>query len=100
MRTASPYSRATHIQNKNTNIVLAENYYTADYPDDEVDSDDEYDRMAYHYRTGNASDLEEFDEREGNDDLDSDDENGETRTSASAHLGFKPPKRFMSREGF
>lgn len=40
----------------------AEDYYTADYPDDEVASDDEYGRDPYHYRTGNASDLEEFDE--------------------------------------
>ncbi|PBP18844.1 hypothetical protein BUE80_DR010508 [Diplocarpon rosae] len=32
----------------------AENYYTADYPDEEVDSDDEYNR--------NASDLEDYDE--------------------------------------
>ncbi|CAK7229221.1 hypothetical protein SBRCBS47491_007172 [Sporothrix bragantina] len=38
----------------------AENYYTHDYPEDEVSSDDEYGRDAYHYRTGNASDLEEF----------------------------------------
>ncbi|TPX17331.1 uncharacterized protein E0L32_012186 [Thyridium curvatum] len=42
--------------------TTAENYYTADYPDDEVASDDEYDQNAYHYRTGNASDLEEFDD--------------------------------------
>ncbi|CAK7232725.1 hypothetical protein SCUCBS95973_009199 [Sporothrix curviconia] len=38
----------------------AENYYTHDYPEDEISSDDEYGRDAYHYRTGNASDLEEF----------------------------------------
>ncbi|EFX00551.1 hypothetical protein CMQ_7553 [Grosmannia clavigera kw1407] len=40
----------------------AENYYTHDYPEDEVASDDEFDRDAYHYLTGNASDLEEFEE--------------------------------------
>ncbi|KJR86440.1 uncharacterized protein SPSK_02417 [Sporothrix schenckii 1099-18] len=40
----------------------AENYYTHDYPEDEVSSDDEYGRDAYHYRTGNASDLEEFED--------------------------------------
>ncbi|EPE10253.1 hypothetical protein F503_05348 [Ophiostoma piceae UAMH 11346] len=40
----------------------AENYYTHDYPEDEVSSDDEFDRDAYHYRNGNASDLEEFEE--------------------------------------
>ena len=28
----------------------AENHYSADYPDDEVDSDDEYDRNPYEYR--------------------------------------------------
>ncbi|KAI1340503.1 hypothetical protein F5Y15DRAFT_378816 [Xylariaceae sp. FL0016] len=38
----------------------AENYYAADYPDEEVASDDEYNRNAYSYRNGNASDLEEF----------------------------------------
>ncbi|KAG5914430.1 hypothetical protein E4U42_000485 [Claviceps africana] len=40
----------------------AENHYTADYPEDEVDSDDEYDRQAYMYRHGNNSDEEEFDD--------------------------------------
>lgn len=40
----------------------AENHYTADYPEDEVNSDDEYGRHPYYYRTGNASDDEEFDE--------------------------------------
>ncbi|KAG8351863.1 hypothetical protein FVEN_g10109 [Fusarium venenatum] len=39
----------------------AENYYTADYPEEEVDSDDEFGRHAYGYRNGNASDDEEFD---------------------------------------
>ncbi|KAK7404195.1 hypothetical protein QQX98_010037 [Neonectria punicea] len=39
----------------------AEGHYTADYPEDEVDSDDEYGRQAYGYRNGNASDDEEFD---------------------------------------
>lgn len=45
-------------------VLLAENHYTADYPDDEVASDDEFDRNPYHYRTHNASDLEEFDEND------------------------------------
>lgn len=45
-----------------TDLFLAEDHYTADYPEDEVDSDDEFDRNAYYYRTHNASDLEEFDE--------------------------------------
>ncbi|PQE10795.1 Transcription factor Iwr1 protein [Rutstroemia sp. NJR-2017a BBW] len=39
----------------------AENHYSADYPDEEVESDDEYGRNAYAYRNGNASDLEEWD---------------------------------------
>ncbi|KAF4581866.1 Transcription factor Iwr1 [Ophiocordyceps camponoti-floridani] len=39
----------------------AENHYTADYPEEEVESDDEFDRRAYDYRCG-ASDDEEFDE--------------------------------------
>ncbi|KAH6897061.1 hypothetical protein B0T10DRAFT_172552 [Thelonectria olida] len=42
----------------------AENYYTADYPEDEVESDDEYNRFAYEYRNGNASDNEEYDNRD------------------------------------
>jgi hypothetical protein len=45
-----------------TDPFAAENHYSADYPDDEVESDDEYNRNAYHYRTGIASDDEEFDE--------------------------------------
>ncbi|EQL00942.1 Transcription factor Iwr1 [Ophiocordyceps sinensis CO18] len=39
----------------------AEGHYTADYPEDEVESDDEYGRLAYCYRNGAASDDEEFD---------------------------------------
>ncbi|KAK1598506.1 uncharacterized protein LY79DRAFT_246300 [Colletotrichum navitas] len=42
----------------------AENHYTADYPEDEVDSEDEYDRHAYLFRNANASDEEEFDARD------------------------------------
>jgi hypothetical protein len=51
----------------------AENYYTADYPEDEVETDDEFDRHAYLYRNGNASDEEEFDNREYNDSDEDDD---------------------------
>ncbi|KAG6024728.1 hypothetical protein E4U41_001697 [Claviceps citrina] len=40
----------------------AENHYTADYPEEEVDSSDEYGCQAYMYRHGNLSDDEEFDE--------------------------------------
>ncbi|KZF21465.1 hypothetical protein L228DRAFT_153808 [Xylona heveae TC161] len=39
---------------------LAENYYAADYPEEEVDSEDEFDRGAYHFRQG-GSDEEEYD---------------------------------------
>lgn len=65
--------------------TTAENYYTADYPDDEVDSEDEYDRAAYHYRTGNASDLEEYDERDADDDMSLD---GEAPVPLSSRLGL------------
>ncbi|KAJ1335368.1 transcription factor Iwr1 [Microdochium nivale] len=57
----------------------AENYYTADYPDDEVASDDEYGQNAYAYRNGNASDLEEYDanaEEEAHHSADEDNEEG------------------------
>ncbi|CAM1505541.1 Fc.00g111780.m01.CDS01 [Cosmosporella sp. VM-42] len=49
----------------------AENYYTADYPEDEVASDDEFGRHPYEYRNANASDDEEFDndEFEENDEM-------------------------------
>jgi len=39
---------------------VAENHYTADYPEDEVASDDEYDQDPYRFRNGNASDNEEY----------------------------------------
>ncbi|RYP63373.1 hypothetical protein DL771_009309 [Monosporascus sp. 5C6A] len=67
----------------------AENYYAADYPDDEVASDDEYDMNAYAYRTGNASDLEEYDVEDEYEDpaYDSDDVKG----------GFKT---YIGRNGF
>jgi hypothetical protein len=42
----------------------AEDYYGADYPEDEVASDDEFDRNPYDYR-GNASGDEEWDEDTG-----------------------------------
>ncbi|KAK3955256.1 hypothetical protein QBC32DRAFT_253434 [Pseudoneurospora amorphoporcata] len=48
-----------------------ENYYAADYPDEDLEWDDELDRNPYDYRTGNASDREEFDaELDDNDDDD------------------------------
>ncbi|TDZ39754.1 hypothetical protein CTRI78_v010464 [Colletotrichum trifolii] len=46
----------------------AENHYTADYPEDEVDSEDEFDRHAYLFRNVNASDDEEYDIRDGDED--------------------------------
>lgn len=39
---------------------IAENYYGADYPEDEVASDDEYGQGAYNYRKGRGSDDEEY----------------------------------------
>jgi hypothetical protein len=44
-------------------MSTAEDYYGADYPEDEVASDDENDRDIYQYRK-NADDLEEFDVEE------------------------------------
>ena len=40
-------------------MITAEDYYGNDYPEDEVDSDDEFGRGAYNYRHA-ASDDEEF----------------------------------------
>jgi len=47
---------------KYTNQAPAENHHSTDYPDEEVDSDDEFGRNPYLYRNRNASDDEEFDE--------------------------------------
>ncbi|KAL1894171.1 hypothetical protein Sste5346_005957 [Sporothrix stenoceras] len=62
----------------------AENYYTHDYPEDEVSSDDEYGRDAYHYRTGNASDLEEFEDS----DVEGGDEAGGSGKGSGDIIGF------------
>ncbi|KAK4546675.1 hypothetical protein LTR36_001893 [Oleoguttula mirabilis] len=43
----------------------AEDYYGADYPEDELASDDEFDRNAYGYRRNAGSDNEEYDEDTG-----------------------------------
>jgi hypothetical protein len=43
----------------------AEDWYGADYPEDEVASDDEFGRNAYGYRRGNDSDDEQWDKRDG-----------------------------------
>ena len=42
---------------------IAEGYYGNDYPDEEIDFDDEFNANAYQYRT-TASDDEEFDVEE------------------------------------
>ncbi|TQS38427.1 hypothetical protein Golomagni_01066, partial [Golovinomyces magnicellulatus] len=39
-----------------SNFYTAENHYSADYPDEEVASDDEFDRNAYYY----SKDIDEF----------------------------------------
>ncbi|RCI17083.1 hypothetical protein L249_2123, partial [Ophiocordyceps polyrhachis-furcata BCC 54312] len=55
----------------------AENHYAADYPEDEVESDDEYNIRPYNYRVSAVSDDEEFDQEGCSDDdlrLDSDDD--------------------------
>ncbi|KAI1360426.1 hypothetical protein F5Y08DRAFT_47313 [Xylaria arbuscula] len=61
----------------------AENYYTADYPDEEVTSDDEFDKNPYAFRTGNASDLEEYDVGESDDESDG----GNTKTPFRTYIG-------------
>ena len=43
----------------------AEGYYGAEYPEEEMASDDEFNRNAYGYRHGNASDEEEWDADHG-----------------------------------
>lgn len=79
---------------KFTNTITAEDYYAADYPDEEVDSEDEYNRAAYQYRTGNASDLEEFDEREDEIALDHDGENNGEHDLFRARFGARPSAAF------
>lgn len=74
--------------------VTAEDYYAADYPDEEVDSEDEYNRAAYQYRTGNASDLEEYDEREDEIALENDGENDGEPDLFRARFGARPPAPF------
>lgn len=98
-RTVSHYFLPRLLQKKGTNMTLAENYYTADYPDEEVDTDDEYDRMAYHYRTGNASDMEEYDERD-DEDFVLDDSNNDDTALPPARAGGRAPDAFFSPRGF
>ncbi|KAJ8128259.1 hypothetical protein O1611_g5378 [Lasiodiplodia mahajangana] len=59
----------------------AENYYTADYPDEEVATDDEFDKNPYAFRNGNASDLEEYDvDSESDDEFDEENTTSQFRT--------------------
>lgn len=53
---------STHIErpcSRHADESAAENHYSADYPEDEVESNDEYGRNPYSYRDG-ASDDEEY----------------------------------------
>ncbi|TRX94849.1 hypothetical protein FHL15_004310 [Xylaria flabelliformis] len=59
----------------------AENYYTADYPDEEVATDDEFGKNPYAFRTDNASDLEEYDV-ESDDQFDEEGATSQFRTGA------------------
>ena len=82
------------LQDEGTNAVVAENYYTADYPDEDLDSGDEFDRDAYNYR-GNASDQEEFDERDEEAyvmDFGGNDNDGPMYPTA--RMGLQPPSAF------
>ena len=51
-------------------IVAAENHPSTDYPEDEVESDDEHGHNLYRYRNRNGSDNEEFDLTYSDDDED------------------------------
>ncbi|KAI1180099.1 hypothetical protein F4777DRAFT_360812 [Nemania sp. FL0916] len=59
----------------------AENYYTADYPDEEVATDDEFGNNPYAFRNDNASDLEEYDIGDESEDQSDDDDDDEDTTS-------------------
>ncbi len=48
----------------------AENYYTADYPDEDLDWDDQFDRNPYRYAHENGSDKGGDDDDELDDDDD------------------------------
>ncbi|KAK0623513.1 hypothetical protein B0T14DRAFT_536385 [Immersiella caudata] len=45
----------------------AENYYTADYPDEELDWDDQFDRNPYRFATSNGSGVDEDEDDDVND---------------------------------
>ncbi|RGP80635.1 hypothetical protein FLONG3_1239 [Fusarium longipes] len=68
-----------------------------DYPEDEVDSDDEYGRHPYGYRNGNASDDEEFDNiyyDESDNDMVLDGDNDEDATMARIRTYVKRSRAF------
>ncbi|KAK5135492.1 hypothetical protein LTR08_005127 [Meristemomyces frigidus] len=65
----------------------AEDYYGADYPEDELASDDEFDRNAYGYRRNGDSDNEEWDEDTG-------DYSGDEQEKAMRAWRTKTPGQF------
>ncbi|PKS10305.1 hypothetical protein jhhlp_002056 [Lomentospora prolificans] len=81
----------------------AEDYYGADYPEDEVDVDDEFDRNAYKYRTGNASDEEEYDLHDYNEEDDEfnefEDDNGDGHIVAGEdpEVAIRKIRQFLNR---
>lgn len=82
---------------------LAEDYYGADYPEDEVDADDEFDRNAYKYRTGNASDEEEYDLQDYNDaedefnEYEDEDGNGHIVSGEDPEIAIRKIRQFLSK---
>ena len=61
-------------------MCTAENHYTADYPEDDLDWDDQFDRNPYRYATGNGFEGEEKEvhKRDGDEDDEDDDEAWDT----------------------
>lgn len=93
-RTVSDSSLPCSALVKILTLLIAENYYTADYPDEDLDSGDEYGRGAYNYR-GNASDQEEFDERDDEGYvMDYGNEDNDEAVLPTAHMGLQPPSAF------
>ena len=71
-------------QNKANGVTSAEDFYGNDYPEDEVDSDDEYGRDAYQYRHHASDDDEEgFEDDDGNNYWSSDEEDKDKDRAAS-----------------
>ncbi|KAK4456251.1 hypothetical protein QBC34DRAFT_13661 [Podospora aff. communis PSN243] len=67
------FSQVMLVGKGNTNWWAAENYYTADYPDEDLDWDDQFDRNPYRFATGNGSDVDEHDDDDDDEsDLDDD----------------------------